>query len=124
MKIAAFNVRIFGERKMRNKMVQDVLVKVGVKSNVFSPFMLTKISLSSYLVQMVDPRFSRGVLVYVRREELLVNLFPHFLAPLFETQRNHKLYLLTNLFVSKLGYFEVRCNTYSGNSFKEQLSNQ
>ena len=28
MKIAAFNVRIFGEKKMENHMAKDVLIKV------------------------------------------------------------------------------------------------
>ena len=42
MKIAAFNVQIFGANKMRNKMVKEVLVKVGMESNVFHPLCLQR----------------------------------------------------------------------------------
>ena len=42
MKIAAFNVQIFGANKMRNKMVKDVLVKVRMESNVFYPLCLQR----------------------------------------------------------------------------------
>lgn len=132
MKIAAFNVQIFGAKKMRNKMVKDVLVKVGMESNVFYPLCLQRfLCLRIVIANGGSQIFKRGSSEMTEGEGLFGNLshpLPHFLTWLLSLKhRKIELCILTDLvclFVFELGYFEVRCNTHSGNPFTERHANQ